>query len=283
MKKLFIALLLFSGCTSANPASYTVMVTNLEENSGGSGSIVSATETQSQILTNAHVCRVVQFGGIVRGLAGQAFVVSYKVSERHDLCLITVAADLGASTRLSNLMPEPYQEIQVSGHPHLMPTIISKGHIADKRIIPVMQGTRPCTDAELNDSTLDFMCHILGKLPMVKFYETNAISATIQPGSSGSGVYNTRGEILAVVFAGDSDFGYGYAVPYESVYAFLNTELKTLSEQYPDASMRFSKGSENDRGLLQAIKEACLKNPIKSEICKGVLSILTNDSIFGVK
>ena len=46
-------------------ASTTAMITNYSENSGGSGVILTSKTYESTVLTNAHVCGVVKFGGLV--------------------------------------------------------------------------------------------------------------------------------------------------------------------------------------------------------------------------
>lgn len=278
-KFLLLVLLILSACSTVNPADYTVMVTNLQSNSGGSGSIIESSETSSTILTNGHVCHVVDNGGLVHSSQGEALVTSYRISSRHDLCALKVSAYMGPSTSLSKLMPEPFQDIQASGHPRLLPTIISKGHMSGRQVINVVTGMRACTPEETADPRLSFVCSLLGRLPIVKFYEADAMSATIQPGSSGSGVYNLQGKIVAVVFAGEGDFGYGFTVPYEYIHAFLETELSTLPDQFPDLIMKFGVES-SDKAAVSIIRNECLKNPGVSSVCKDIINSTHDDMIF---
>lgn len=271
MKKLAIIGLFLSAC-APNLPSTTVMITNLAGNSGGSGTIISTSPIESEVLTNGHVCGVVKNGGLVSGRNRGGFVAGYRVSAVHDLCVLTVASDLGNSASLSKWTPSTFDAAYVSGHPHLMPTIVTGGHLSEKRVIGVLTGVRDCTEAERADPTVGFLCMLLGKLPIIKEYEAVAISPTIQPGSSGSGVYTEGGRIQAVVFAGEGDFGYGYAVPFEYVYNFLNNEVKTIPVTRPDLTMKFAEESPSRSKSLKQIREVCKKAPnVEAEqFCKRI-------------
>jgi hypothetical protein len=44
-------------------------------------------------------------------------------------------------------------------------------------------------------------------------------------------VYNTSGEIIGLVFAGEGDVSYGIIVPWEYVVYFMRVEIRFLEEQ----------------------------------------------------
>lgn len=229
--------LLLASCSDNIPDA-TVKITNLQSNSGGSGTIIRSETGASEILTNRHVCGVVKRGGLVHTRNGGVhFVVSYKTSLLHDLCILTVADDLGVNTKVSKRAPDMFEEATVSGHPKLMPNIITKGHFSGRQIIQVLTGFKECTDVEKNNENTALFCMFFGKLPVVENYDAIALSATIQPGSSGSGVYGATKDIGAVVFAGNGDLSYGYAVPYEYVRMFIKAEYEVLPMQYPDVTV----------------------------------------------
>lgn len=233
---LVLSILLLAGCSTSVPE-VTVMITNLATNSGGSGSIVGNSKSHSEILTNAHVCNVVRHGGLVHTYTGKEYSISsFLVSKMHDLCLITVMADLGAHTEVSNYPPIMFENIVVSGHPKLLPLIITKGHVTGRKMVQVLTGFRDCTPKDLENPLLAFFCNSIGQLPVVQTYETVIVSALIQPGSSGSGVYGAEGKISAVIFAGAGELGFGVAVPWEYVYNFINVEVKSLDSVLPDAT-----------------------------------------------
>lgn len=248
----------------------TVMVTNISRNSGGSGVVLSSSSSLSKVLTNAHVCGVVKFGGVVTTTNGiAAFVSSYTISKIHDLCLITVSADLEASTRIAYIAPKKYDKATISGHPRLLPNILTFGHFSDKKIIQVMTGSRECTQSEYLDPDTAIFCIFTGHLPIVKTYESIVVSATIQPGSSGSGVFDSDHRLAALVFAGSGDLGYTFAVPFEYIEFFLDSELSTLTAETPNTIMGASSNSEPDKKTFEVVCKAVVTTN-NINICKAV-------------
>jgi S1-C subfamily serine protease len=217
-----------------------VMITNKAENSGGTGIVYYSTKNGSYVLTNAHVCHVVENGGVIKTDAASYQVQSYLKSEVSDLCMIYTPVDLKRQTKLAKSEPELFTLSKVSGHPALMPTVVSLGHFSGRQIISVMTGTRACTDADKDNA----FCLFFGIIPIIKSYDSQLVTSTIMPGSSGSGVYNAKNQLSGVVFAGQGDFGYGWIVPYDQVVQFLSKEVfsgnwvnidQTLTKQNTDA------------------------------------------------
>lgn len=222
-----------SATSDAELAETTAMITNLKGNSGGTGVIVKSTNNESEILTNAHVCEVVKNGGMVTTDLKKAVVASYKVSQIHDLCLITVRSDLHVNTKIATSPPETYSSAAVSGHPALLPTIVTRGHFGDHELITIMTGIRECSEEDAN-SELGILCLLLGGIPVIKSFEAQIVSSTIMPGSSGSAVFNAKGEIAGMVFAGSNMLSYGHIVPQEYVQYFMEKEVQKLKAQTPD-------------------------------------------------
>jgi S1-C subfamily serine protease len=274
--KLIALSLLFAvtACSSTRDfrsyARTTVSITNMAGNSGGSGTVVFTSATESKILTNAHVCAVAEHGGTVNTEDGdRIYIKSWKVSQKHDLCLITVAKDLKHSAPLAAEAPSKLDESVVSGHPVLLPVIVNFGHFSEHRNIQVMTGYRGCTDAEKADPNTGFFCALIGKLPVLKTYDAQIVSNLIQPGSSGSGVYNTRGELSGVVFAGSGDIGYGMIVPYEYVAEFLLNEAKVMEEHTLSTDAAPSADQESKRDLDEKMVSACKTNK-KNPLCAAL-------------
>jgi hypothetical protein len=214
-----------------------VKVTNLEGNSGGSGVVLSSNSTESLVLTNAHVCGVVVDGGTVSGHNAIGMVKSYKVSQYHDLCLITVSGNLRASTRIADRGPAPYyEEAQISGHPHLYPNVVTKGHFSDTQVITVLMDIRDCTAEDMKDPESGFMCLMFGGIPVVRTFQAMLVTAAIMPGSSGSGVYNSNKDLTGLAFAGSGDLSYAWTVPYAYLKYFLTTEISLLEAKLPNLS-----------------------------------------------
>jgi len=287
LKKVVIGLVLLTAVSTVlhvkrylnkeNPLHNTsVKITNREMNHGGTGIILNSDSNKSQVLTNAHVCEVVKDGGVVITESGNKYQVnSTKISQASDLCILSVLSDLHYGTKLAAKTPEMYDDIAVAGHPALMPNIISKGHLSGKDILQVMTGIKPCTDFAENP----VLCAFLGGIPQIRSFDSRLVSATIMPGSSGSGVYNSKNELIGVVFAGQGDFGYGWTVPYEQVKNFLETEQTTLKDNLAKQEVSLKNPDQQSK-----IKEAiikCSKLDVRSDKkLKDICSILGRDNIW---
>lgn len=213
-------------------ASSAAMITNMKGNSGGTGVVLSSKNNESLILTNAHVCGVVKEGGIVTTDIKRAIVASYQVSKLHDLCMIKVKSNLHVDTEIATESPDIYSNATVSGHPALLPTVLTKGHFSDHEFITIITGFRECTEKDKEE--LDLLCRYFGVVPVIKNYESQVVSSTIMPGSSGSAVFNDKGQVAGLVFAGSGNLSYGHIVPQEFVQYFVEQEVKTLKEELPE-------------------------------------------------
>lgn len=246
----------------------SVMITRYDGRSGGSGVILSSSKNSSKILTNAHVCEVVANGGIVRSDTAKGIVKSYKVSDIHDLCLITTNNNFKVNTVIAEESPEIYNDAAVVGHPALMPTIVTKGVFSQKELITVLVGSRPCTEEEKTNERTSVICFFMGAMPLIRTFEAQVVSSTIMPGSSGSPVFNANGEISGLVFAGSGNFGYAYVVPFEYISNFLEHELPLLNTKYPNNSS----GSPVQEEEKKNYRKICEQNNQKelNKICEMV-------------
>jgi S1-C subfamily serine protease len=259
----------------------SVMVTNLAKNSGGSGAIIETADDFTKVLTNAHVCRVVEHGGVVSSIHNTGYVLSYKKSSLHDLCVIKVSNNLGTSATISNTYPQVLDDATVIGHPMLMPIILTSGKFSEKRLIHVGTGLRACTPEELTDPVLGSICAFFGGVPVIQAYEAQAISALIQPGSSGSPVFDVNKSIAGVVFAGSGEMAFGYIVPLEYIHMFLDNEIKTVEEQKPNTDSLFqtSSGSTVDKDEVKKRCQTINLNEKQKQACKEVLELLKSDDL----
>jgi len=266
--------------------SNAVMITNRAMNHGGTGLVYNSSTHKSWILTNDHVCKVVKDGGSVLAQKGNYQVHSIVESKQSDLCVVSVLDDLKVNTVLSSTAPKVYDDVLVSGFPALMPNVISKGHLSGRAVIPVFIGVKPCTEEDIQNNPL--MCVFLGGTPIIKYYESVLTSATIMPGSSGSGVYNVNKELIGVVFAGQGDFGYSWTVPYEQVVNFLTSEAQTLTEDFVDQRLKIESKSETEtavttRDLIEKCKKLNYNNDLTPENLKKlkeVCSLVSKDMIW---
>lgn len=204
-----------------DPARATVKITRFQ-GGGGSGSIIAASPTGSQILTNRHVCNLLEAGGIVEKIDGSTYqVTEYTVDTIHDLCLVYVSANLGESSTVAVNPPELYSAAAISGHPRLLPNVISTGHFGGYTKIKLVTRIETCTKAHLARPNGRLICGFIRGWPVFEQYESQVITATIMGGSSGSGVYDSNGDIAAVAFAGMRGLSYALAVPHGYIVTFL--------------------------------------------------------------
>lgn len=269
-----------------HPSSYTVMITNFQGNSGGSGVVISNTPSESTVLTNKHVCDgALQNGGKIRLVSGEEHMVTgYLTGIEHDLCVLTVASDLKNSIKVASRTPDLYSEATITGHPALMPNVITNGHFGGRQIITIMTGVRKCTKKDLEDPELGIFCMFFGVIPIIENFESQIVTATIMPGSSGSAVLNSSGELSGLVFAGNSrGISYAYIVPFEAVQNFLNNEAPALkkvqSKLRPWGSVSNASEEEEESSSIREIgarlKDQCLSKPKNHqkvrELCEKVI------------
>ena len=256
MRKYFIALFLaVLGCTSAivghsnkpvttpknesDFAKTAVMITSEDMRSGGTGIILESNPSWTHILTNKHVCQLIQVGGKVITDDRTAYPVdSFQVYTKHDLCMITLLRNLGVTIKVAKHAPDLYEESIVSGHPSLLPTIVTHGHFSAVETIHLIVDMKACDGTEKDDEAL--MCIFTGGKPVTKQFAAQITSSLIMPGSSGSGVYNNQGELSGVIFAGSENLSYGFMVP----WGYVNDFLKHL-DKYPPQLPNSQKKKDN--------------------------------------
>lgn len=185
--------------TDADMFKVSVAITNMAGTAGGSGVILHSDNTGSVIMTNKHVCALgdptllVDPPGHVKSTASVL-----KIDSEHDLCLVKVGVDYHISIQVSKKGAEPGDEAIIVGHPALLPTIVTHGHFSEHMPLPISK----------EDGS-------------VVIEEAQVVSATIMPGSSGSPVFNHRGELSGIVFAGGGGLSYAFIVPVEFIWSFL--------------------------------------------------------------
>lgn len=193
---------------------------------GGTGMIYKSMKSRSWILTNAHVCEMMQkHGGIAETYKGDFDVTRVQISEIHDLCVAEVNTNLKINNKISRTAALKGDRVWIVGHPSLLPLIIVEGYVSDRDDIMVNDSSKPCEEADYKNPDTRWECAITGKVSTASSYDSLLTSGLIEPGSSGSPVYNEYGEVVAVVFAGAGSRGQAWCVPWEYVNAFLTQEL----------------------------------------------------------
>lgn len=256
----------------------TVMITSLK-GGGGTGVVIANSPLESKILTNNHVCEVVKKGGLVTTNSGKQHVVSrIAQSNLHDVCLVYVQTDLNVSAKIASNAPARFSSASISGHPNLLPTVVSYGHIADNQIINVFMGVRKCTEADMETENGKLICMFFGGIPVLKTFEATLVTAVIMAGSSGSAVYNRDGELAGLAFAGSQGLSYAYTVPFSYVVNFLNNEPKT--EQiinYEVSLLDLIESRSKTRTYFKHVLNKCANAPTQLE---ALCSTISRDIIF---
>jgi len=236
-------------------AKTSVKITNLAGTNGGTGSIMRSGANGSVILTNRHVCNIVKNGAVVTTNNGDSdLVLSYKMYKNHDLCLVKVLKNFGVNTKLASEKPEKYTAATISGHPNLLPHVVSKGNFSGEIVITLMTQQEPCVKDDFTPKNPNLgYCIMFGFKPVIMMFNSQLVTGLIMPGSSGSAVYNDDGELTAVVFAGQEGLSFALAVPYAYVRDFLNSELGR-AEGYVFANYSSNSATNEDRQIYKIIR-----------------------------
>lgn len=251
--------------TVADYAAKSVKITLDNQRSGGTGVILKSSPGGTEILTNKHVCDLIQLGGIVIDDKNKTYPISsFQPYTPHDLCLVHISADLGVQTVVAKREPKLYSQDTVTGHPALLPSVITRGHFSHVETIQLMIGTKPCDGSEQDDEAI--MCVFMGVKPLIKDFSAQATSALIMPGSSGSGVFNDQGELSGLVFAGSQGLSYSFIVPWTFINDFL-TNRANYKVQVPDPN----KKRESLFSTYFKMQEFCSEH-IYNKTCKSFIN-----------
>lgn len=259
----------------------TVMITNMEGNSGGSGVVVSIGNNESEILTNSHVCGLLKSGGKVTTTYGESHVAKYyKQDTDHDLCLVVVAAKLRTAAKIATNKPTLLEDAKISGHPNLLPEVITRGHFTGNKVIQVFTGVEKCTTEDEKDEKLGMFCWFFGGIPMIKAYEATVVTALIMPGSSGSAVYNSNDEVSGLAFAGNQGMSYAFVVPFEYVTSFLSKNLGGKNRDKfdsPDYKLNIRSLILKEEQRKKSLLKKCEKienNILIEDMCKVIVDTI---------
>lgn len=259
MNLLATLLILFSHAVTIKPTTntdlrkVTVKITTPQQNAGGTGSILQSGIFGSHVLTNKHVCESIQKDWIIAQNNKGYRISRYKLFDRHDLCIVETKANLGVSLKIAGRFPKLGDTSIVSGHPMMLPHTVTRGHFSDELKIDVVVDVRECTEDEFKQDPMG--CGFFGKL-VTEEYEAQYTSNLIQPGNSGSAVFNEKGELTAVVFAGVGDLGFTFTVPLLYVNYFISN-----NSDYPWITPTDKKAdTKNKEKAIREFIQFCITN-----------------------
>lgn len=245
----------------------TARISDPTMQSGGSGSVIESGRLGSLILTNNHVCEAMEPNWIVTVNNVSSKITKFKQFDKHDLCIIKVRRDYGVSLKIAGRLPKFGDTSIVSGHPIMFPQIVTKGHFSEELRVQVLVDVRPCTKEEYEQEPME--CTFAGKA-VVEIYDSQLSSNLIQPGNSGSAVFNEKGEIIGVVFAGAGEIGFSLNVPALHVshfvsnheaYSWKEIEKKTDAEktQEVEEESRKKQFCKNNKTKLCSVRTDLLQ------------------------
>ena len=205
--------------------SRVVKVTNVEGTSGGTGSHVKTPQGKTYILTNDHVCEIQKDGYVY--ISGPGIrPIPRRIVERSrntDLCLIEGVPGVEGLTIAGSEL-EIGQQIDIVGHPRLMPLTVTSGEINGKMEVDVMDHVMESADdkcdlpknRQMDVPFMLWMVHVC-----VIHIPAYTSTVTILPGNSGSPAVDFWGRVIGVAFAGDSEVHWGLLVTLGDVHDFL--------------------------------------------------------------
>jgi len=232
---LFFILMLFAASTGKklhsnylyNNVGDAVVKITYASGGGGTGFHIKAPSGKVYILTNKHICAGKNNKGevLVQSQDSDRAIPRRVIEEysEHDLCLVESLAD-PEYISLGN-DPDTRDDVYVIGHPGLRALTLTSGFYISNETIKIAEYNVPKNKCagEYKQIDNDFLKILLGiESVCIETFETNAISAEIHPGNSGSPVTTFSGKLIGVVFAGSSQAATdAHMVPLSFVEDFL--------------------------------------------------------------
>lgn len=200
-------------------------VTNMEENSGGTGFLVELPSGKQGIITNVHVCQA--FGRSGKAVAAFTDGIKYLVTKQaeyplHDLCLLNIARTGRPGLTVAKYYPRRGQLVYVLGYPALENLSLTNGNYNGDMVITMAWEDDKCVGIGYRKVEIDPFFQMLFRRQFIclRDFNVNVTSAPIIPGNSGSPLLDSDGSVLAVVFAAD-EFRRSFAIPLTYLQDFL--------------------------------------------------------------
>jgi len=193
-------------------------------NSGGTGFQISAPSGTQYTLTNAHVCALADELDVYDNNQKELQRIKViKVYKEHDLCIMESVKDLPSLKLADSIIP--HERVWLVGFPALRPLTLESGHFVGKMTISVIEECKLRPKEYTYDKETEDMINLLMNilLPCFKKYEAQHINNISYGGNSGSPVLNKWGNVIGILFAGDTrQPTASYTVPLEVIKEFLS-------------------------------------------------------------
>ena len=202
-----------------------VRVLSMSSDGGGTGFAIKGKSGKHYIMTNRHVCEV-QANGVIRVKVGDEKPIFRKVvymDSVHDLCLIEGVKGLSPISIGSDLKKGEF--LYVVGHPGLRDLTTSHGEYVGRKTIQLIYevNTRKACPGEIVELPPIYQIFTGREFVCFRSYTSLATNAVIYGGNSGSPAVNRWGNLIGVVFAGNTKQEHdNYIVPLYYVKRILN-------------------------------------------------------------
>jgi len=192
--------------------------------SGATGFEVRTESGHLYTITNAHVCRMpgAENGFLNAHRADEERAYSIRIleiSNDTDLCILEAIPQARGLRLAPNVNPE--NEFHIYGHPLLKRLTLASGWIMGREPIWLLaeRSVEACVGARFKVESIQTF---IGSFQVcVESIDSIHTTAIIYPGNSGSPAVDDNGNVLGVVFAGDSRTNEGYLIPLDVLKAFL--------------------------------------------------------------
>lgn len=216
----------------SNTAASTVRVVMPSRHAaGGTGFNVKTRSSKTVMLTNRHICNIAENGKLDVEFpkeSGRFYSVYVReISRTTDLCITDGVPSLPALTLAS--YANVGEGIAVVGHPLLQPITMSRGMITNAEDVELMSHPNPTQESCDKEGGKIL---VLPEDHIARFFGVGSVclitvsaqrtSAVIYPGNSGSPAVNVFGNVVGVLFAGDTRTNFGSIIPLKDVKEFLS-------------------------------------------------------------
>lgn len=187
---------------------YKITAVGRPNGGSGTGFLIKDQKSRRFMVTNYHVCAgLANENGDLAAVSDYKPNTTYKVSilkmsMTDDVCITTPTDSKETPLTLSNIWYSG-QRVHLMGHPLGDIFRKSDGEIIGKRNIVVVQ--------------------MLGFFPLPVLYEAIGITCFAKPGNSGSPVLNDLGNVVGILFAGDTRSEHmSFIIPSRRINALLD-------------------------------------------------------------